>query len=191
LEVVRDKMLLRKKFRRPKRRSKNALWQALLRLGDSGFLAWLLSGGAMLLPGAPAEMERELRRLKFVRTVSGVLVLRGYRHKKAEPTVYMGPPPGKLLRAAYEEGGWTGLQAVLAMSQLPAKEYALVESLAFGRAGFVIGRCEYGDHWFISDDRRRKDCQRHRKAGQQARWRAWKRRKEREAARRGKPVKGA
>ena len=57
---------------------------------------------------------------------------------------------------------------------------AVIESLVFERFKFVVSHCQHGDHWFVSDDRRRTDCVVHRLAGQQARWRqrhpSWKRR---------------
>lgn len=45
-----------------------------------------------------------------------------------------------------------------------------METLLFGLVGFHMAWCEHGKHWYFTDDRRRKDCLDHRKAGQQARW---------------------
>jgi hypothetical protein len=79
----------------------------------------------------------------------------------------------------FKLGGWKLVQIVLLLgaeeSMPPAVRRlllrAVLESLVFERFGFVISHCKHGDHWFVSDDRRRKDCVAHRLAGQQARWR--------------------
>lgn len=159
-----------KRFRRPKRRKRNPTWQALLRLGDGGFLAWLLNDGALVLPGAPRDIERSIQKVEFVRKLAGLLA-------------DVPQATGAMLLAAYKMGGWKALQVTLAISGLPHGELALIESLAFERAGFDIGRCSHREHWFISDDKRRNDCPRHRRAGQMARWYRKKRRREQEAER--------
>lgn len=89
---------------------------------------------------------------------------------------------------AFETGGWKGLQVWCLMSlqeRLRTPKFirnlladGTYDSLFFEAFGFVVSRCQQGDHWYVSDDKRRKDCIAHRLAGQQARWRrrhpAWK-----------------
>lgn len=94
----------------------------------------------------------------------------------------------------FDTWSWKGLLAIfarlLANPKMPGLRreilaLALRESLLFERFGWVISRCEHGSHWFVSNDRRRKDCIVHRRAGQQARWRQrhaeWKRAHQRAA----------
>jgi hypothetical protein len=98
-----------------------------------------------------------------------------------------GHPKGRLSWAVQrfaqlsDTWSWKGFQAflvrLLANSRMPQLRRELLalairESLLFERFGWVISRCQHGDHWYVSDDKRRKDCVVHRLAGQQARWRS-------------------
>jgi hypothetical protein len=50
-------------------------------------------------------------------------------------------------------------------------KFALLEALAFEQLGWDVAECLHGRHYFVRDNRRRKDCPRHASAGQKARWR--------------------
>lgn len=91
------------------------------------------------------------------------------------------PLSTETLQAEFERRGWVGLQMRLSgaaltydRSSLPGLvcQQALQESLLFAHHGFTIRRCEQGQHWFVSDDPRRRDCRDHAIAGQQKRTRA-------------------
>jgi hypothetical protein len=60
---------------------------------------------------------------------------------------------------------------------------AMTEALMFEHAGFDLAQCAYGRHWYVRKDVRQTDCLRHKRAGQQARWRAWAKRRRRQRAR--------
>lgn len=90
-------------------------------------------------------------------------------------------------------GGWPRLQIALLWwpgSLFPNDSHqrlrwrvALTEALGFAKAGFDIGWCQHGKHWYVRGDKRQKDCPPHSKAGEQARWRERRHHREREVAR--------
>lgn len=149
-----ERLLGPKQWRRPKKPRRNTLWGALRLLGDCGLLAWLLNDGTLTMRG--------MRPMGEFATVLAALGA-GVR-----------PGTGKRLLALYQEGGWKAVQVGLALSARGlrgrAQVLSLTESFAFERGGFAVMWCTYKQHWFISDDKRRKDCPRHRRAGQMARW---------------------
>ncbi len=81
----------------------------------------------------------------------------------------------------FNTGGWKGFQVwcLMSLQERPSAPIfirnlladATYDSLFFEAFGFVVSHCQHGDHWYVSDDKRRKDCIAHRLAGQQARWR--------------------
>lgn len=88
-------------------------------------------------------------------------------------------PFGTRLVEGFNQGGWKGMQlnllwrhplASAAGLQSKIWKLAFMETLVFERAGCRIAWCQHKKHWFVSNDRRRKDCLEHRKAGQQVRW---------------------
>lgn len=91
---------------------------------------------------------------------------------------------GQALRDAFKSGGWAAVQGALlwrpwlweplgnARSEMFWRA-AITEVLVFAHARFDLGWCEHGHHWYVRKDVRQKDCPRHKRAGQQARWRRW------------------
>jgi hypothetical protein len=189
-----ERVVLWGKFRRPRRKARSATWQLLVRLGMHGKLAVFLNDGhqdlSLMWPGAYGSRlsKRE----------------RSTQHAPSEfMREYFGLPEGfgQKLRRVFQRGGWPPLQFFLtygqptdlepplspsddakrtwAMMTRYAWRDAVLESLAFARAGFDIGWCEHGQHWYVRGDVRQTDCPRHKKAGQQARWRRWAERRKR------------
>ncbi len=96
---------------------------------------------------------------------------------------------GQALRDAFKRGGWAAVQYALVRrpwlrSRRPLGNarsemlwrIAIDEAFVFAQAHFDFGRCEHGHHWYVRKDVRQEDCPRHKRAGQQARWRKWARR---------------
>ncbi len=97
-----------------------------------------------------------------------------------------GAPVGAKLLEAYNDHGWLGVQELLIArvaaharhsSRKPSRSTekenvswaALHESALFVHHGFRIMRCDYGGHWYVSGDPRRRECPRHAIAGQRKR----------------------
>jgi hypothetical protein len=144
-------------------------------MGADGFLTKLLNEQPVRLVEEGERLERFLKQRAPGREKIRLLALDG-------PT----------LVRLFEFGGWGFFQHQLLWHPLVESNpqarrtwrLALMESLYLSRAGFLLRWCEYGRHWFFSDDPRRKDCFVHRVAGQQARWRIRDKERKREAARR-------
>lgn len=178
--------------RKRKPRGWDETWPVIVNQGIIGALAILLNKGvpaelAQLVLWSRArghenlgELTRDLHNAEFPR----------YRGAAENPWAPLFGPVRDFIDVAdqFELGGWKMVQINLLLGagapMAPAVRRlfleAVLESLVFERFGFVISHCEHGDHRFVSDDRRRKDCAVHRLAGQQARWRrrhpGWKRR---------------
>jgi hypothetical protein len=168
--------------KRPRIRRNSPDWQELVAHGIRGALALFLNGG--VAPVGPLGKTRAWRRFQESRGSIGDVLTRTVADVNLSAA-------SRGLRLGFERLGWNGLQWNL-LWNVPFEDspelgvlwrFAFTESLAFERAGFVLARCAHGDHWFVSDDRRRTDCVVHRKAGQMARWRGKKLRHTRETAR--------
>ncbi len=134
---------------------------------DVGELPRLLrwSGSARVLRKAHPRSWQRLVRLGMYGQLAGYLGLNLHRW-----TV------GTRLRTLARPQRWPRLQADLAGNFPPGTLHdmivgALLESVVFARLKFMPEWCNEGKHWFISNDRRRKDCPEHRSAGQKARYR--------------------
>jgi hypothetical protein len=101
---------------------------------------------------------------------------------------------GQALRAEWTRGGWPALQYALIwwswvhgpLGNEPLERVwglAMTEVVMFDHAGFDLAECAHGRHWYVRKDVRQTDCLRHKRAGQQARWRAWAIRRRRRRAR--------
>jgi hypothetical protein len=101
---------------------------------------------------------------------------------------------GLALRQAWARGGWPALQYALLWRPWihgpldnERSEFvwrvAMTESLMFEHAGFDLAQCDHGRHWYVRKDVRQTDCLRHKRAGQQARWREWAKRRHRRRSR--------
>lgn len=167
-----ERLLWRHGFR-PRRGA--AARETLVGLGVTGGLARLVNDGS--LPEEPRQPSA-LRALP-----SGIRALRraGARWAASERT---GWPAGygRRLVEMFLDRGWRGVQLVLLWdpprfhneNEQRAAGYvrlALTECLLFEQARFTLARCDHGNHWFGSDDRRRRECLLHRFAGQQVRQR--------------------
>lgn len=164
--VFQGPLVLQKRRRRKVGRPlKPVWWPSLVRLADSGHLTALLNDALPLMPGLSDRAAQLLRRRRiplFPRDDKYVPVGTGF-----------------VLARAFQRSGWKGIQATVLLlrqySRDPSTDrewdQALLESLVFEQAGFDVGWCFHKAHWFIRDDRRRKDCTRHRVAGWQARFR--------------------
>lgn len=77
---------------------------------------------------------------------------------------------GTVVRRLLVKGApsWFSLRRVLR----DAGPRADLEVRVFERYGWRPAWCDHGQHFYVADDPRRKDCIRHRYAGQKARWRA-------------------
>lgn len=169
----------------PRRLRTHPTWRTLVNLGTVGALEYLLNDGI----SAPVlEFGKELARILGAKPASKEVIAARVNASRLTPAV------GRLLAQLLEEGSWLGLQIFLLERHPLATatdsklremwKEALKESILFERCGFVVAWCAHKQHYYLSDDRRRKDCPWHRLAGQQARWRqrhpAWK-------LRRGRP----
>jgi hypothetical protein len=171
----------------PQRLKRHSVWRTLVNLGMSGALAHVLNGGP---PPGMVKYVLEVARGLRAKTAAGVRSEKDIMSRlKADPRLI--PELGHVLAWLFKTGGWLGVQFLLLQRQPPTFSHdaelrelwmeALKESILFERCGFVVARCDHGQHCYASDDLRRKDCPQHRLAGQQARWRKrhpeWKRRK--------------
>lgn len=68
--------------------------------------------------------------------------------------------------------GWRNVERLITRSLPLFRAWEIQEEcLLFELFGFRPMWCEHSRHWYVSDDTRRKDCPRHRWAGQKARYR--------------------
>lgn len=161
-------------------------WRVIVNQGVIGALAILLNAGPPAVLGQFIRWAQEVGHKSLGEFVSDLHIAKFPRYvgDKDNPwaPLFRGRSLGDLMdaRGAFEHGGWKLLQMELLLALSESRialalrrllSAAILESLIFERFGFVISRCQHGDHWFASDDRRRKDCVAHRIAGQQARWR--------------------
>ncbi len=172
--------------RKRKPRGWDKTWPVIVNQGIIGSLAVLLNEGVPAVFGQFMEWVRSRNHKslgEFVHDLHNAEFPR-YHGQEDNPfaPLFRGRLPDGMMdaRGAFEQGGWKMLQLELLLEfrrprMAPAWRQllssALLESLVFERFGFVVSRCQHGDHWFVCDDRRRKDCFAHRLAGQQARWR--------------------
>jgi hypothetical protein len=157
----------------PRRLRRSSVWQTVLNLGGVGALAHLLNEGT---PPTFLEWSAEL-----VKSIG--LSSKPFEKLRTQPISGLPEGFGKLLVYMFEDSasGWKNVEFFL-IRLLPFAHgkddalrevwrEALREALIFERCGFVIAWCEHRKHYYVSDNRLRKDCEWHRKAGQQARWR--------------------
>lgn len=168
-----------------------------MEVGLDGLLAHILNGK---LPSGVRDLYRHAAE-KF-----GVTLSAG-----DESQIVSSRVSGDVIYDSFQRSGWKGIQmhllfrtagglptgkpksrwvnyaeAVLRrMAPAPSAfwmQIPLMESLVFEKYGFLVMECSHGKHRYISDDRRRTDCPRHRFAGQQYRTRVNAKRRAREQA---------
>jgi hypothetical protein len=188
--------LMRGKVRRPRKPSGSFAWRFLTRLGMAGGLANLLNEYPPPADEWPdprsawAIMGRTAQKSGLIRPAAG-----SRRDKDLPPPPpperrarLRGPSPwgpfryfselGREMRDMFKRYGWTGVHVWLLWHPVSNRPHlrgiwrlAVTETLLFARAAFDIAWCAYGNHWYIRDDVRRKECLRHRQAAWQARYR--------------------
>ncbi len=161
----------------PRRLKRHTVWRILVNLGQTGAVAHILNGGP------PPGMARSVLALARELRAKNIPGIRSQKEIESslEPDPRLLPELGRVLARSFKTGGWLNVQVLLLKIQPPAfsKDVelqelwmeALKESILFERCRFVVAKCAHGQHYYVSDDPRRKDCPEHRLAGQQARWR--------------------
>jgi len=170
------RQLIKGAIRRPRRPSRAAAWGYLTELGMTGGLAALLNEQVVPATELPLNDRQGLR--EILESGKRQAARRQLPHRSPwGPARYL-TELGREIRDEFKRNGWLGVQLRLlwhSVSNRPLLQSlwrsAMTEALLFARARFSIGWCEYGSHWYVQDDIRRRDCLKHRQAAWQARYR--------------------
>jgi hypothetical protein len=182
LNAILDRWRRKAWERKRKPRGWDKTWPVIVNQGIIGALAILLNEGPPVVLGQFVAWSRARGHKHIGELVHSLHNATFPRYDGAAENPWVSLFEGVWSRdvaRTFQLGGWKLVQVELLLdsggSMAPVVRRlllsAVLESLVFERFGFVISRCEHGDHWFVSDDKRRKDCVVHRLAGQQARWR--------------------
>ena len=163
--------------------------KAVAERGVYGALAILLNDGPVSWDhrGRPTKSATDSVSRAPSQILAGMIGGGRLRAVLPESVIDISKGTGHILRVSFTHGGWPGLQYALlqrrgvlgnARSEMLWR-VAIIEALVFAQAGFDIGWCKHGRHWYVRKDVRQMECPRHKKAGQQARWWKWARKQHR------------